>query len=315
VSGFASELPEDNPLDALVVAGDDTTSTEAETSTAPEGQGSPDATPESSAVQPEGQGQSDAETGLYDLSTVPEEHRSIVEQHLKEIERNANTKFQEAAEYRKSWEPFGELGLQEVGPQGVGALLQFAQDISSENPETARGAFMALAEAAGVDLAGAVAPQGEGIDPDDSADAPLTRAEFKAWQDKQQAEQVEAQRLADLRVQGEAGLRAEYTEVETLNGKAFDTTPGSGSDGELSEQAELIALAKQFQLTHDRPIEAAFQWMQRIRGQAEKALVDRQPTPPAPAERGGRASSPVEAVDDWDTAERLHRERRASVNA
>lgn len=290
-----SEQGFDNPLDALV---GDETSTETETVQPPEGQGQSDVD-STSAVQPEGQGQQDAQTGLYDLSTVPEEHRSFVEEHLKNIERNANAKFQEHAEYRKSWEPFGELGLQDVGAEGVGALLEFAQDLS--NPETARDAILAIAQAAGVDLDQAEAMADEA----DDNDAPLTRAEFEAWQNQQRQQWEEQQQLNTLREQALAGYQKEFAEVEGLNGKPF----------EGAEKQRLIALAKRFQSDHDEPIKAAFEFMQSLRGEAEKALVDGQPTPPAPSEPGGRASSPVQPVDDWDEALRLHRERNASAHA
>lgn len=310
----------ENPLDALATPDPDTdtnpTSPEAEAVQPDEGQGAPDAstTDTPSAVQPEGQGQPDATTGLFDeyLSSVPEEHRSAVEQYLKDAERNVNGKLQESAEAVKTWEPFAELGLQDVGAEGIGALLEFAQDLS--NPETARDALLAIAEAAGVDLSDAGAPQGDGGDEIDQ-DTPLTRAEFEAWQQQQRAQWEQDQQMVQLREQAAAELNKEFAAVEALNGKPFDATPGSGSDGKLSERQELIALAKRFQPDHDEPIKAAFQLMQRIRGQAEASLVNGQPTPPVAAEHGGRASSTVEPVDDFDTALRLHVERNASAHA
>jgi len=304
-----------NPLDALVA---DTSSTEAEavqpdgatgpTGTGAEGQGSPDASTTPSAVQPEGQGLPDAETGLYDLSTVPEEYRSHVERIAKDIDRNVNAKLQQAAEYRQQWEPFGELGLQDIGHEGLGALLQFAQDVS--DPETARDAFLALAEAAGVDLGAAQAgDDSEGEEPDAVEALRAEIAEIKAAEAQRQ-EQAE---IATLRTQAEQAYRAEFAEVEQQLGRPFSTK--AGPNGEPSERDQLIQLAKRFQLDHDEPIKAAHQWMQQIRGQGQAELVNGQPTPPAAAERGGRASSPVKPVDDWDEALRLHKERNASAHA
>lgn len=308
-----ADVAEDNPLAALATP-DETnpTSPEAEAvqpegADGADGQGSPDATDEPSAVQPEGQGQPDATTGLFDeyLSTVPEDHRSTVEQYLKDAERNVNGKLQEAAEASKTWEPFADLGLQDVGAEGIGALLEFAQDLS--NPETATDAIKAIAAAAGVDLD--AAPVGD-ADPDPEADAPLTRAEFEAWQQQQRSQWDEQQKLTQLRQEEDTKLRKEFADVESLHGKPFDTT--KGPNGEPTERERLIALAVRFQSDHDEPIKAAYQWMQTIRGEAEAALVNSQPTPPGPAERGGRASSPVKPIDNFDDALAAHIQRSAS---
>lgn len=294
----------DNPLDALAAEAPSTSSeaeaVQPEGATGTQGQGQPDAAA-SSAVQPEGQGQPDATTGLYDLSTVPEEYRSEVERIAKDIDRNANAKFQEHAEFRQSWEPYGELGLQDVGPEGVGALLQFAEDVS--NPETAREAIVGLAEALGVDLGDTAAPDGEDLDPVASLEQ-----RFAAWEAKETAREEatrEEAQIAAYRTQADQGYRAEFAEVEKLNGQPFSA----------DERTQLIGLAKRFQLDHDEPIKAAYQLIQAISGGAEQALVNGQPRQPAQAEPAGRASSPITPVDSFEEAERLHRERNASAHA
>src|SRR5690348_674203 len=112
-----------DPLDAAFADG-----------TAPEGQGHEAIEP--SAVQPEGQGRQDDTAGLYDLSSITDPAiRSEVERIAKDIDRNANAKFAEHAEFRKSWEPYqgikladdaDPLNLLDYDPQGVGHLLDFA---------------------------------------------------------------------------------------------------------------------------------------------------------------------------------------------
>jgi hypothetical protein len=44
--------------------------------------------------------------GLYDLTTVPEHLRPVVEPLLKKVEANVTQRFQEHADFRKQWEPF-----------------------------------------------------------------------------------------------------------------------------------------------------------------------------------------------------------------
>ncbi len=264
--------------------------------TAPEGgQGQPaDDTP--SAVQPEGQGQSDAQTGLYDLSTVPEEYRSHVEQVAKDIDRNVNAKFQEHADFRKQWEPFQELGLHEYDPEGVGALLHLATQLS-QGGDSARDALLGLAEELKIDL-GLEPSEGE---PADDENAPMTKAEFQAYLAAQREEALEAQYAQEA----EEAFRAEYAEIVKQNGKPFTE----------EENQRLLSLAKRFQPDHDEPIKAAYALINSIAGGAEAALVKGQPTPPAPAEPSGRASTTVQPVDTFEEAERLMRERRASANA
>lgn len=286
-----------DPLESLIE--DDTTtptSPTAEQVQPEEGQGQPSAD-ETSAVQPEGQGQPDAQAGLYDLSTVPEEYRSHVERIAKDIDRNVNAKLQEAAEFRKSWEPYSSLGVNEVDPEGLAALMEFAQAIS--DPDSARDAVLNLAKALELDLANTPDSEGEGEEPDPIQEI---RAELDAIKQERAQTQEQAQ-IAQLQQEALTAYQAEYAAVEKLNGKAFS----------VEEKTKLIGLAKRFQLDHDEPIKAAFQLIQEISGGAETALVNGQPTPPAPAEPAGRASSTVQPVETFEDALRLHLERNASA--
>jgi hypothetical protein len=86
-------------------------------------------------VQPdsidEGQGaepsQSDALGELYDLSSVPDEQRPYIEPILQDVQRNVNSKFEQAAEYRKQWQPYEELGVTDVDPTLMEELLSIAE--------------------------------------------------------------------------------------------------------------------------------------------------------------------------------------------
>jgi hypothetical protein len=292
-----------NPLDGLLA---DTSSSEAE-AVQPDGaestsdQGQPSA-PDTSAVQPEeGQGQQDAQTGLYDLSTVPEEYRSHVEQHLKDIERNANAKFQEHAEYRKSWEPYSTLGITDVPPDSLGALLEFAQQLA--DPESARDAVLNLAQALELDLA-SDPDLDEGDEPDPVSELRERLDRFEQEKEQAAAEATARAEIAQLQQQALTSYQAEYAEVEKLNGTPFSK----------EEKEQLIGLAKRFQNDNDEPIKAAFTFINSISGRAEAALVNGQPAPPAPAEPSGRASSVVQPVESFEDALRLHLERNASAS-
>jgi hypothetical protein len=69
--------------------------------------------------------------GLYDLSQVPEHLHDHVLPIAKQIEGNVTKRFQEAADYRKRWEPYEQVGLDEFEPTAIEQLLtigHLAQD-------------------------------------------------------------------------------------------------------------------------------------------------------------------------------------------
>lgn len=76
-------------------------------------------------VQPEGQGAAESTSGLYDLSSVPEHLRGAVEPILKGFDANVTKKFQEHSDYRKGWEPYERLGVNQVDPEELSELLEF----------------------------------------------------------------------------------------------------------------------------------------------------------------------------------------------
>lgn len=78
-------------------------------------------------VQPEGQGAaSGSPYGEY-LSRIPEEQRGVVEPVFKDWDANVTRRFQEASEFRRQWEPYGDLGLTEYDPGYLQQLLQLGQ--------------------------------------------------------------------------------------------------------------------------------------------------------------------------------------------
>jgi len=92
-------------------------------------------------VQPEvveeGQGietpqESSALGDLYDLSQVPDEQRPHIEPILQDVQRNVNGKFEQAAEYRKQWQPYEELGVNDIDPSLMEELVSIAQIVDDE---------------------------------------------------------------------------------------------------------------------------------------------------------------------------------------
>ena len=87
-------------------------------------------------VQPqEGQG-SEATGGLFDsyLEAVPAEARETVTSYLKDAEKNVNSRLQEAAEYKKTWEPYqGVEALKSYPPEQLSELLAWHQQVTSSD--------------------------------------------------------------------------------------------------------------------------------------------------------------------------------------
>lgn len=65
---------------------------------------------------------------LYDLSAAPEHLRPLLEAELKKVEARVTPRFQEAADYRKQWEPYeGVEGLTDIPPEVLENLLSFGR--------------------------------------------------------------------------------------------------------------------------------------------------------------------------------------------
>lgn len=254
---------------------------------------------EQSTVQPgQGQGRQDEGSGLYDLSSIADPAtRREVEKHLKEIERNTNGRFQEHAEYRKAWEPYEQLGINSLDPEGLEALLSFATRLS--DPEDAQAAIFELAEELGLDL-GQPADAGLEYEAADE-DYPDDVREALDWVRQQQEREVEQQ----IREEETARLNAEWEDVTRKHGKPIE--------GDLADRVRRLAGKFLLDSTIERPIEAAYDFITEVGGAAAQQLVNDTPVPPARAEGAGSASTAVKPPDTFEEAERLMRERRRSL--
>lgn len=243
---------------------------------------------DTSTVQPGGQGHDVNETGLYDLSTVPEELRDSVAPILREIEGNATKKFQQHADFRRQWEPYESLGINELDPEGLGNLLEFARALDGDG---AREAILGLAEALEVDLTG------EPGEPDPLSDVRSELEELRAWK----ASQEEERQLDTIRAETSQRIQAEWAAVQERHGREF-------TDEEVDSLRELATAF--LEAGKDEPITKAYEFIHGLTGRAATNFVENAPTQPAPAEPGGRAATTAEPVTSFEDAERLLRERR-----
>jgi hypothetical protein len=249
------------------------------------------AAPEQTQVQPEGQGQGDATTGLYDLSSVDERYRADVERIAKDIDRNAQAKFREAADYRKQWQPFEDLGLTDQDPAQIRQMIELSQLLGDES--TAQDAVLALAKHVGLEVDGLdEEPEGE---PDPNADLRSQVEALKAAESERQQAQAQAQELQRL--------QDEWDDIVQEHGPFTD------------EQQELIVeLASRFD-SEDEPLKAAHKLFNQIVGHGEQGLVKAKAGEPRAAEPAGRASTAVAPPETFEEAKRLMTERRSQMTA
>lgn len=89
------------------------------------------------AVQPD-EGQGDGGTGnpayAEYLSRIPEEARGVAEEAFRDWDARTTQRFQEASEFRKSWEPYQETGVNRYDPEAVQWALSL-MDVAQSDPE------------------------------------------------------------------------------------------------------------------------------------------------------------------------------------
>lgn len=244
------------------------------------------------AVQPADAGQGSAEatdSGLYDLDSVAPEMRDALEPHLKAIEANATKKFQEAADYRKGWAPYEELGIKDVPPETLQGLLGFLQ--VANDPEQFAEWWKAAGEEQG--LFDQVQSQTDDFDFEDVDELSTDKIKeliseavsenISPLQEKLQAQEQERQ---------QAEANAEITQqLEQIR----------ADNPNLPEGAEdaIVRLAFSYADEDPNPIEKGFADYQSLIGQGEKSLFEKKAGQPAPPEGPGAASTADEKITSF----------------
>lgn len=252
---------------------------------------------EAEGVQPaaeggEGQG-AEGNGGLYDLSAVPEDMRSQVEPLFKQFDANVTKKFQEHADYRKGWEPYENLGLNEYDPEGLQQLLQFAeQNLTSE--DALREFVMSTAQENGWSLDGEE-PEG---DPEEGEDDPV-RSELDAL--KQQLSQITERDQAREQEQREQQIGEYITgEYDRLKGEVGELPDEEAQDW-VDARAAMYASDPE---KRDKAIETAYRDYFAMVANIEKGLLKRKGDQPQAPEQGGRPATGEEPNTDWDVAKK-----------
>lgn len=276
------------------------------------------APPETEAVQGDvGQGAAVAEgsTGLRpNLDGLAPDVRDQINTILDQYEGNATKKFQEHAEFRKQWEPYGELNITDFDPEYLGELLQFSEIFEDEGrfdewlTSTARE--RGILGQQGGDAADA---GGEG----DEYDVPQTKAELDEYVQQKVQEAVapivqHTQQQSEQQATQEISQQLDQQLDKLLGQDQIDVSQFSDEDREA-----VFALALAAREDHKDPVAAGYLQFKRIRGAGEADVVNgRLNRGQAPEGGGGRAPlDPAKKPTTFKEASAMARERVRQLTA
>lgn len=247
---------------------------------------------EASDVQsPGGDQGAEGDSGLYDLNEVPQELREQLEPHLKAIEGNATRKFQEHADYRKQWEPFEELGVQDMDPQSLQGLIEFAN--MAQDDQAFAQWFAETGEQAGLFEALGYTKADDDYDVDDGQ---LTEAQIA-----EVVQQVVAEQMAPLSEQMTAQQQDQLVkEAEGEIGNRLSQIREDNPD--LPEGAEDAILRFAYTYAEDSeedPVGKGFADYQQIVGQGEGNLFAKKSRQPGAPEGPGAADASAERISSF----------------
>lgn len=246
-------------------------------------------------VQPDdGQG----ETGTTDtpyaeyLDRIPAEQRGTVEPIFKEWDANTTRKFQESAEFKRTWEPYSELGVNQVNPDEVRWLMQFRDALN--NPQTIQEWYETYATQNGLTPTAPAAPAAPSADPGlDEFGFPDPNAQLEELLKQQLGPvQQQLQALDAWREQQESTVRLAEAE-RYVQGQVADLK--AKHPDEFNEAAVERLVAQYIDTDPQHAVERAFADWQAIRSQIERETLQSKVNTPAAAEFGGTADgSPME---------------------
>jgi hypothetical protein len=253
---------------------------------------------------PEGDQGGDADLGLYDLDSVDPAVRDQLTPHLKAIEGNVTKKFQEGAEYRKGWEPYEALGIQDMDPAALQQLLDFAQ--ITTDPDQFSQWWKAVGDHMGFFQGQGSNNEDLGLEDFDGLDG-LTQEQVKELIEASIAERLSPleenlqSQERDKRVQA-AGeeLDAALGTIEADNAALF------GGDAEEKQEVkdQILRLALTYSegdenLTGEEIIAKAFEDYKALLAKGEKGLFDQKNGQPDPPEGPGSADLSPEKITSF----------------
>jgi hypothetical protein len=263
-------------------------------------------------LQPDqGQGP-DTTGGIFDsyLNAVPEEHRETVTGYLKDAEKNVNERLAEAANLKKEWEPYKEVGaLSSYSPEDLAQLLEWHQQVSA-SPDAYQTWLATAAQEAGLTPA-----QAEELD----------EAEESGELTREQVQQI----IAEQSTQATAPLEARLAEFEQQRGIDIESEAIRGELDRLEKDAHVELSENQRAMVIDLGMPASvndkgedlpvgdtswigvgFDRLKEVGTEYQRAFVEGKANQPASAMTTGGVPS-MKPITSFDDAKQALRERFA----
>jgi hypothetical protein len=251
--------------------------------------------------------------GLYDsvLQFVPEDRHQEAVPHLQELAKGVNTKLEDAAEFRKAWEPYESIeGLRDYGAEDLQGLIGWHQQVYS-NPEAARqwwetfgnenGWSLAEQEEAQADL------EADGFTPEQAQNmlAPLQQQlEAQA----QQMEQLEWDRNADVEADA---MHAEITRLASERGLGELTPEQRAIVYELGMAYAVDGRGQELPVGDTSWVAKGLDRFQSIYTEGQRAFVEDKSKGPASVLTKG-ATEQAKPITSFEEANKAMRERWAA---
>lgn len=236
-----------------------------------------------------------SQNGLYDLTAVPEHLREAVSPILKDIEGNVTKKLMEAADFRKTWEPYSELGITDVDPEELSELLAFRE--LAQDPDQFRQWY----DQVGSELGFSNQEQGQ---------EDLDLGDDFGMVSKSDVEQMVQERLQEAlapfqqQIQEQQFEKAVQTELETIE-KELDGLQEEHGD---FDREKVLRLAAAYGDEKDA-IQRGYQDYMDIVSGAQKNLVSDKLGQPSTPENGGVPNTAPQPVTDFNKARQMAKER------
>lgn len=227
-----------------------------------------------------------SEPDLYDIEQVDPEYREHFAPHLKAVQSAVDKKFREAADYRKGWQPYEELGLRDMDPGAVKQLLDFAQ--MANDPSQFDEWLKAAAEERGL-LNGSSEDDDLGLEEIEDL-SPEKIKELVAEQTQPIQETLQQQQQQAAVAEAEQGIDESLEQIRKDN-------------PDLPENAEDAIVKLAYSYAEEDgvdPIAKGFEDYQSLIGQGEKGLFEKKAAQPKPAEGAGAAVMGDEKITSFD---------------
>lgn len=172
--------------------------------------------------------------GLFPgLEEVPQEYRQYIDPIISEINKNAGNKINEYSEQAKQWEPYEELGVNQLEPEIVGQLMGILEMMgkAEEDPSELEGWYKELGEHFGFDKE----PEAEEKEYDGSEE----NEEFSKKDLQELIAQTVQENIAPFQQTQESFIEKEgLEEAETLLNKELETIAEEFGVKELSSDVQ-----------------------------------------------------------------------------